>query len=353
MISIETLNKLVINIESYTPTLLKYIALRTVNLKNKNDQKEKNKEKEVERIVKVIEKQVNKVDKKEWLPSEVVSVMSLFSNTQPEIKKETREFIERKIGILSNYNMYDIVQMLKTVKRIKVRVNVKELKEYVEKNIETLLRQASLVNIYSMLNELAVNGVKLSNTTIEKIAEHIEEEGKELEFKELTNTYNSLSRHIDVVSDKIYSGENVENMAEKAKNLMETLYNKVLKHIEEGRDDFEGIVDVLDGTVNIMSVWSINKDESRESTTNSVTPARRGTGQAKGHCNEELLRRCEVLIERLKHHFNNSLEPKLIRILLRNISVLRYYDEELMEMIVAHYKSTHRKWSLQGKFVNK
>ncbi|UKK01715.2 hypothetical protein MACK_001068 [Theileria orientalis] len=340
-------------LKSYTPTLLKYIALRTVNLKNKKDKIEKNKEKEIERIVKVIENQVNKVDKKEWLPSEVVSVMNLFSNTQPEIKKETKEFIERKIRKLSNYNMYDIVQMLKTVKRIKVRMNIEELKEYIEKNIETLLKQSSLINIYSMLNELAVNGVKLNNTTIEKIIEHIEEEGKELEFKEVTNTYNSLSRHIDVGTEKIISGENGENMVEKGKNIIETLYNKVLKHIEEGKDDFEGIVDVLDGTVNIMNVWNINKGENKESTTNGVTSAGRNTGQVKEYSNKELLKRCEVLINRLKYHFNNSLEPKLIRILLRNISTLRYYDEELMEMIIGHYKSTHRKWSLQGKYGNK
>nr|PVC52068.1 hypothetical protein MACL_00001049 [Theileria orientalis] len=249
---------------------------------------------------------------------------------------------------MRNYNMYDIVQVLKTGKRIKVKVNVEKLKEYVEKNIETMLKEASIVNIYSMLNELAVNGVKLSNRVMKKIVEHIEEEGRELEFKELTNTYNSLSRHVQVGTEKMNIGEDEENAVEKVENMIETLYNKVLEHMEEGKDDFEGIVDVLDGTVNIMKMWSMNKGENRERRQNGSTSEGRSAGQVEDHSNEQLLRRCEALIERLKQGFNSSLEPKLVRILLRNVVALRYNDEELMEMIVAHYKNTHEKWSLQG-----
>ncbi|BAM41548.1 conserved hypothetical protein [Theileria orientalis strain Shintoku] len=277
-------------------------------------------------------------------------MMNLFSNTQREIKKETREFIERKIETMRNYNMYDIAQVLKTKKRIKVRVNVEEMKKYVEKNIETMLKEASIVNIYSMLNELSVNGVKLSNRVMKKIVEHIEEEGRELEFKELTNTYNSLSRHVQVGTEKMNIGEDEENAVEKVENMIETLYNKVLEHMEEGKDDFEGIVDVLDGTVNIMKMWSMNKGENRERRQNGSTSEGRSAGQVEDHSNEQLLRRCEALIERLKQGFNSSLEPKLVRILLRNVVALRYNDEELMEMIVAHYKNTHEKWSLQGNW---
>ncbi|XP_954770.1 uncharacterized protein TA02520 [Theileria annulata] len=361
--SLQILSRFVVGMESYTPKLLKYVSLRALNLENQNKLNSKIQSEHLDKILKVVRDQILKVNSSEWTPSELVSVMNFIASLEFKLDEKTKVFFTNKIKNLDHFNLYDIVQILKSQKKLKIPLDTQILLSHIKNNINVLLKTCSVANIYSLLNALLDNNLTVDLLTLVSIFQHLEDSKitPQLSFKDLTNLYNSVSRHIKFIrSENINNSEQDNNLNmehyRKVESFLKILYNNVLSSISSDKDDFEGIVDAIDSLVNSNSQQFINHDSY-----------------------SQLVQNCKVPFNRAKHHLNNNRErlimelstashlndeadkntkkpvnitkeisPKHLKVLLRNMVAVNWDDLELLHLVFSYYNETQTQWSLQG-----
>lgn len=341
--SLQILSKFVLGMESYTPKLLKYVSLRALNLENQNKSNTKIQSEDLNKILKVVKSQILRVDSSEWTPSEVVSVMSFLASLESNLDEKITLFLTNKLRNLDQFNLYDMVQILKSQKKLKIPVDAQILLSHIRNNINALLKTCSVPNIYSLLNALLDHNLTLDLSTLVSIFQHLEDSNivNQLNFKDITNLYNSVSRHVKLAkTEQDHHSEqdrelNLEHY-HKVESFLKILYSNVLNLISSGEDDFEGVVDVIDSLVNSNS-RHIDPDSYSELVQNSKTLFNR----AKYHLKNNL-------------HNNNSVNltkgitPKHVKVLLRNMVALNWNDPELIQLVLSNYNETYTQWSLQG-----
>lgn len=300
----------------------------------------------------LLQEKIRQTTADEWETSAIIAVVYYLACAGTDLSDVTKSILIKKIAKTHDLNLIDLWQLLAAAKRLSIKLPLQRLKHHLEGNVEQLLVNGSCKNVSSVLYGFSACGITIKPEVLQYIAEYYRKEmAHRSPFKDAANFINCFAMHVNM----IYKGAEgrVDNLPDGHASVtggllgtLGSLIQECKEGVKENSDDLEGLVDVLDAVMVYQCCRLPDGHDCRqqyiviEHLLKTICRSIKGSAEFPLHKVD--------LLGSEKRSASRSVEPRVLRVILRNLVLAGMQQPELFAQIMGYYRFQPFKWSAQG-----